>query len=223
MAWMCPQCGSLSSHYNRERMRYECDGCGTPVMEEWQEERQLRYHRTMFQAKDHLRAGNWRQVLSMLGPLAEQNPTDKRLYQMMIRAATQDYQDMRMKEMGIRSTASWAWEKLKRLHGLEERLIRYGQRSFQACMERLKKRRNHILIWCAIFGVCFLLFPYILNQDHVEEGMFLLVLWGISIYRIITLQPLTLLQIWPTKPPAPTDNPFAREELKDVRLFFSRN
>ena len=102
METICPRCGGSHFHYNRSRMRMECDTCGTPWLNPQQEQRLMEYDQTYAQALQHIQAGNWQQALQRLAPLAGQYPTDKKLHEAIIQAATQDFSDMTMRETAPR-------------------------------------------------------------------------------------------------------------------------
>lgn len=74
---ICSRCGCSSFHYNRSRMRMECDSCGTPVYDPQQEQQLMQYDRTYSQAMSHLASGNWEQTIALLRPLMSQYPTEK--------------------------------------------------------------------------------------------------------------------------------------------------
>lgn len=160
MAHTCSRCGGTNFHYNRARMRQECSSCGTPVGDMQQEQQLMQYDRSYAQAMNHLRAGNWDQTISLVRPFLSQYPTDKRIYEVMLRAATQDYHDLCMDNAGMRSTASEAWDKLSRLNGLKSEMLRYSRARYDKHVNELLRQRNAILILlfvmaaiCVLFGV----------------------------------------------------------------------
>ena len=94
MDQICPRCGCRSFHYNRSRMRVECDACGHALTDPQELQLQRQDDRNFQQACEHLRAGNWQQAAGLLLPLMERRPVDRRLYLAAFRAATKDYQDL---------------------------------------------------------------------------------------------------------------------------------
>ncbi len=79
MDQICPRCGCRSFHYNRSRMRVECDACGHALTDPQELQLQRQDDRNFQQACEHLRAGNWQQAAGLL-PLMERRPVDRRLY-----------------------------------------------------------------------------------------------------------------------------------------------
>lgn len=220
MNWNCPWCGCRTYHYNSERGRNECDGCGTPVTSEEEETWRNQYEQQILRARAHLEVANWIQAVDLLEPLTRQSPTDKRLYRMLLQAATKDYQDMQMQNRRLRQIAADAWEKLERLGGLEDQMIRYGKASREKYIESLKRRRNYILMWFALLLGCFLIFPGTVNQASREIGLLLFGIMVWSTYRMIDLRPLRLANVWKRVSDKPTENPFIRQEVGNY--FFRR-
>ena len=142
---VCSRCGCSSFHYNRSRMRMECDSCGHPVSDPQQDQQLMQYDRTYSQAMSHLAAGNWEQTIVLLRPLMSQYPTEKKLYLSVLRAATQDFGDIDMDNTANRTIASEAWDKLVRLNGVTGEMIRYGSRRYEKHREELNKQRTRIL------------------------------------------------------------------------------
>lgn len=151
---VCSRCGYSSFHYNRSRMRMECDSCGTPVQDPQQDQQLMQYDRTYSQAMSHLTAGNWGQTISLLSPLMSQYPTEKRLYLAVLRAATQDFRDIDMGDTANRATASEVWDKLIRLNGVTGEMLRYGRQRYEKHREELRKQRTKILAWIFAAASC---------------------------------------------------------------------
>ena len=78
MDQICPRCGCRSFHYNRSRMRVECDACGHALTDPQELQLQRQDDRDFQQACEHLRAGNWQQAAGLLLPLMERRPVDRR-------------------------------------------------------------------------------------------------------------------------------------------------
>lgn len=154
---VCSRCGCSSFHYNRSRMRMECDLCGTPVQDPQQEQLLMQYDRTYSQAMGHLTAGNWERTIVLLKPLMSQYPTEKRLYLAVLRAATHDFSDIDMGNNANRATASEAWDKLLRLNGVTDDMIRYCRQRYEKHREELNKQRNKIIAWIFAAATCSIL------------------------------------------------------------------
>ena len=154
---VCSRCGCSSFHYNRSRMRMECDSCGHPVYDPQQDQQLMQYDRTYSQAMSHLTAGNWEQTIGLLRPLMSQYPTEKRLYLAVLRAATQDFRDIDMRNTANRAIASEAWDKLIRLNGVTGEMLRYGRQRYEKHREELSKQRTKILAWIFAAASCSIL------------------------------------------------------------------
>lgn len=154
MGRICSRCGCSSFHYNRSRMRMECDSCGTPVYDPQQDQQLMQYDRTYSQAMSHLAAGNWEQTITLLRPLMSQYPTEKKLYLAILRAATHDFEDIAMNNTANRSIASEAWDKLVRLNGVTSEMLRYGRQRYEKHRGELNRQRTRILIWIFAAALC---------------------------------------------------------------------
>ncbi len=205
---VCSRCGCSSFHYNRSRMRMECDLCGTPVQDPQQEQQLMQYDRTYSQAMSHLTAGNWEQAIGLLRPLMSQYPTEKRVYLAVLRAATQDFSDIDMQNAAIRATASEAWDKLIRLNGVNDDMIRYGRQRYEKHREELNKQRTKILAWifasatCSILtGVCFEMEYYFIS---------VLSTCGLAgcIYKVFSSHPVKVIKQLMSAVPNYQHNPF---------------
>lgn len=153
MDLVCSRCGCSSFHYNRSRMRMECDSCGTPVYDPQQDQQLMQYDRTYSQAMNHLAAGNWEQTIVLLRPLMSQYPAEKKLYLAVLRAATQDFGDIDMYNTANRAIASEAWDKLVRLNGVTGEMTRYGRQRYEKHRKELNRQITRILAW--IFAAAF--------------------------------------------------------------------
>ena len=149
MDQICPRCGCRSFHYNRSRMRVECDACGHALTDPQELQLQRRDDRNFQQACEHLRAGNWQQAAGLLLPLMERRPVDRRLYLAAFRAATKDYQDLEA-PAPLRMMAIDAWDKLVRLGGLSGEMVRYGMRRREKYREKYRAQRQAFLLLAAV-------------------------------------------------------------------------
>ena len=158
MDHICSRCGCSSFHYNRSRMRMECDSCGHPVYDPQQDQQLMQYDRTYSQAMSHLAAGNWEQTIVLLRPLMSQYPTEKKLYLAVLRAATQNFGDIDMDNTTNRTIASEAWDKLVRLNGVSGEMIRYGSRRYEKHRDELNKQRARILASIFDAAICAIIY-----------------------------------------------------------------
>lgn len=163
---ICSQCGCSGFHYNRSRMRMECNSCGTPADNPQEDQQLMQYDRTYSQAINHLVVGNWEQTISLLKPLLAQYPTDKRLYLAVLKAATQDFRDISMKNTAYRSTASDAWDRLVRLNGVTGEMLRYSRQIYEKHREELSGQRNTILAWIFAAAFCSIISGVFFGLDY---------------------------------------------------------
>ena len=208
MEHTCRRCGCSSFHYNRSRMRMECDSCGTPVVDLQQDQRLMQYDRSYSQAMDHLAAGNWSQAIAILKPLLEQFPTEKRVYIAIFRSATQDYSDIEVANITNRSIASDAWDKLLRLNGVTGEMIRYSRKRHKKYRSELNAMLNKILLWiflaalCSIVaGICIGIEQYFLTVLCTGGLLFCL-------YKLIVSKPIRVISQHIKTTPDYKDNPF---------------
>ena len=205
---VCTRCGCSSFHYNRSRMRMECDSCGTPVYDPQQVQQLMEYDRTYSRAMSHLTAGNWEQTIGLLRPLMSQYPTEKRLYLAVLRAATRDFTDIGMENMVNRATASEAWDKLIRLNGITGEMLRYGRRRYEKHREELSKQRTKILAWIFAAASCSILAGILFGT----ECYFLAVLCtgGLAgcLYKAFSSHPVKVVKQLMSAVPNYQHNPF---------------
>lgn len=205
---VCSRCGCSSFHYNRSRMRMECDSCGTPVQDPQQDQQLMQYDRTYSQAMSHLTAGNWEQTIGLLRPLMSQYPTEKRLYLAVLRAATQDFRDIDMGNTANRATASEAWDKLIRLNGVTGEMLRYGRQRYEKHREELSKQRTKILAWIFAAASCSILAGILFGAEYYFWGV--LCTGGLvgCLYRVFSLHPVRMIKQLMSAAPNYQHNPF---------------
>lgn len=205
---VCSRCGCSSFHYNRSRMRMECDSCGTPVQDPQQDQQLMQYDRTYSQAMSHLTAGNWEQTIGLLRPLMSQYPTEKRLYLAVLRAATQDFRDIDMGNTANRATASEAWDKLIRLNGVTGEMLRYGRQRYEKHREELSKQRTKILAWIFAAASCSILAGILFGAEYYLGGV--LCTGGLvgCLYRVFSLHPVRVIKQLMSAAPNYQHNPF---------------
>ena len=208
MDWTCPRCGSRNYHYDRARIQNRCSGCGHPVDDQQQMQQMMQYDRTLANAGEHLRAGNWNQAVSLIQPLVRDRPADVRLYQMILKAATREFRDYEMNDPSLRAAASDAWDKLVRLNGLTGEMLHYSRTRYEKHMAKMEAIRNKFLTYILIAAG---LFFYIgSTMATCGEGMCLLLaacmIW--ALYRAVKTHPSNALRALRASPPAWSANPF---------------
>lgn len=208
MERICSRCGGSSFHYNRSRMRMECDVCGTPASDPQQEQQLMQFDRACSQAMGHLTAGNWDEALQLLQPLLHQHPTEKRLYLAVLRAATKDFTDIAMANAASRHIASEAWDRLVRLNGVTGAMIRYGRQRYALHRRELLRQRTKLLAWIFAAALCSLLAGIFLETGH--GFLSVLCVGGLvgCLYRISHSQPICVIQQLLCAIPGDQHNPF---------------
>ena len=154
MEHICSHCGCTSFHYNRARMRLECDMCGTPIEDSRAEQQLMQFDRIYAQAMSHLTAGNWQKTIGLLKPMLENYPTEKKLYLAILRAATQDFRDIDLKNESNRILASEMWNKLVRLNHVTAGMLAYSKRRYDKHQNELKKKRIQIIVCIFAAALC---------------------------------------------------------------------
>ncbi len=118
--------------------------CGHGVNDRQQEQERAEYHRAIASARSHLAAGNWQMAINILSPLLQNNPTDRLLYSLMLRAATSDFTDYNMEVSSMKSTACNCWDKLSRLGGIDGNMARYSRKVWQMRKDALVRKKNKV-------------------------------------------------------------------------------
>lgn len=142
---ICSRCGCTSFHYNRHRIRMECDSCGAPLIDPQQQQEEMAFDRAYARAMEHLAVGNWDQAYELLKPLPDQHPTDRRLYLGILRCATKDFEDWDVKKERDRAAAEEAWDKLVRLRGETPAMRSYVEQKREEKRQELIQRRDRML------------------------------------------------------------------------------
>lgn len=208
MDWTCPVCGSRSWHYDRASMQNKCDGCGRLVDDRQQNQQLMQYDRTVANARDHLRAGNWHQTVSLLQPLLRDRPAEVRLHQLILQAATREYRDFEMNDSALRTAASEAWNRLARLNGLTGEMLRYSQKFYAKRMEKMTAIRNRFLTYVLIASVLILLMSA--NMGEYGEGTVVIMgavtFW--ALYKAVKVHPSGAIRALSAPRPDWSDNPF---------------
>lgn len=208
MTQICSRCGGTSFHYNRSRIRMECSSCGAPLSDDHQQEQQMQFDRTYAQAMAHILAGNWNQAISLLTSLANQYPTEKKLYLAILQAATADFQDLDMTDSARRSTACQAWNKLVRLNHVTPQMILYGRSRRKAFQARMARQRKQVLTWLFLTALFIMLGLTALGTGNVG----LAAVWGAglagSLYKLSHCPPLRINMRQSDPHPKDRDNPF---------------
>ncbi len=205
---VCSRCGCSGFHYNRSRMRMECDSCGAPAYDPQQDQQLMQYDRTYSQAVSHLAAGNWDQTIRLLNPLMSQYPTEKRLYLAVLRAATQDFSDVDMENSAHRAAASEAWDKLVRLNGVSDEMIRYGRRRYEKHRDALNGRRTRILVWIFAAALCSITAGGLFAAEHYLLAV--LCTGGVAacLYKVFSSHPVMVARQLMSAAPNYQHNPF---------------
>ena len=208
MERVCSRCGCSSFHYNRSRMRIECDSCGTPIYDSQQEQQLMQYDRTYSQAMSHLAAGNWEQTIVLLKPLVSQYPTEKKLYLAVLRAATQDFGDISMDNTANRAIASDAWDKLVRLNGVNSAMLRYGRQRYEKYRNEFNRQRTRILAWIFAAALCSFIVGLLFGTEHYFIAM--LFTGGLAgcLYKVFSSQPFKVIKQLMSGAPNYQHNPF---------------
>ena len=204
----CNRCGCASFHYNHNRMRMECDQCGHPFSDPQQEQQLMQYDRTYAYAMDHLAAGNWEQTISLLKPLVQQYPTDKKLYLAILQAATHDFRDIVMANTSLKNAASEAWDKLIRLNCITGDMISYGRRRYELHMEELGRKRNTILGFIFAAAFCSMLAGILIILRHNFLAFVFIALTVIELYLLYQVKPVDTLRQLTAVVPDHRSNPF---------------
>lgn len=208
MSWTCPRCGANHYHYSPARMALVCDGCGTPIPDPAREQQQQAHDRSYQQALEHLRVGNWDQSISILQGLASQTPADARIYEALLRAATQNFQDLDLTSSTRRSAARSAWDKLLRLGSCSGTMMDYSRRLARRQHARLETEWNSI---CKLFqaaGVLLVLAGLCALGDSGGLSFLFVVIAGYCVYAAFQQHPQQLLDRMHAPDPDPRQNPF---------------
>ena len=169
---ICPVCGSTAYHYNSKRMSMQCSRCGHFLDEDQEQERQMNYDRSFHDALQHIKLGNWDQSLSILNSLKNQYPSEKRVYQAMIMAATEEFSVTEVTNTSRKRMAEDAWDKLVRLKGITGPIRAYGQKAYEHHRQKLQRRRA-VRGWIFVMNLILGLFWLVLIANSRPGWAFL--------------------------------------------------
>lgn len=208
MNYVCEYCGSTRFHYNPSRMKMVCSCCMTPVHDASLDQQLMQYDQTYARARDHLTAGNWQEVINTISPLTYQYPTDKKLYVALLRAATKDYSDINMEDENRRMEASNAWDKLRRMNGLNSEMRRYSRRRYEKHRDEMLHKRNTVLAWFSGGGIGILTAGILFSSRHYFFFVLPLIGAGFCLYRFILGKPYQIFKQLLSLVPNYDNNPF---------------
>lgn len=144
MSRICNRCGCSSFHYSPTRMQLECDACGAPVYDEQRVQQLMQFDRTYSQALEHIQVGNWDTAISLLRPLLNQFPSEKKLYVALLKASTNNFSNIEMNNASYCSIASNAWDKLLRLNFVSAEMMRYARKRYDKRIADLDIERKKL-------------------------------------------------------------------------------
>ncbi len=208
MERVCSRCGCTSFHYNRGLMQMVCDWCGHPVDNEQDTQQLMQFDRTYAQAMEHLRVGNWEQVINLLRPLMNQHPSEKKLYAALFRAATHDYDDIEMTDRNRASIASDAWDKLVRLRAVTGEMRVYARRREGVRRAEIEKERARVARSILLAGLLSLLawLFFFCSSDFLGFTVACLAVW--YIYKLVTSDSIRRIRDFDREVPNINRNPF---------------
>lgn len=181
MSFRCPVCGCTTNHYSSARIAYVCDRCGYTVSNSEEESKRERFDRAYRKACEHQLVGNYQECLNILLSLQNDFPAEKKLHQLILRAATHDFEDTGPLDDSRKEAARKAWDRLKRLNALERDALGYSR---AACIRHRKKlEAQKKLLVRRLIAVAVLLFLCGIVYE-MQEG-FLLIVMLAGVYMII--------------------------------------
>ena len=198
----CDSCGGSTFTYNFNGIRV-CRLCGAIY-----DPQSDQFNRTYNLAMGHLLAGNWPQVISMLQPFLNQYPTEKKLYEAILRASTHDFNDIEMNDKSRRSYASDSWDKLVRLNGVTNDMIRYSRRRYESHMNELRSRRNSLLVWIFSASFCAFVTAILFHTSYYYLGVLSFGALVFSFVKTITHYPIRSTKQLASSNPDYRNNPF---------------
>lgn len=198
----CNSCGEMTFSYNYNGIRV-CRRCGAVY-----DPQADYFSRTYNLAMGHLIAGNWTQVISMLQPFLNQYPTEKRLYEAILRAATHDFTDIDMSDTARRTTASDSWNKLVRLNGVTNEMVGYSRRRYERHMDELRSRKNNMLVWLFSASFCAFVTAILIYTSYYFLGFLTFGALIFCFVKTVTSRPIQSTKQLASSIPNYRNNPF---------------
>ena len=157
---------------------------------------------------NHLAAGNWEQTIALLQPLLSEYPAEKRLYLAILRAATQDFIDIRMENTTTRDTASVSWDKLLRLDGVTAEMLKYAKKKHENHREELDGQKNRILAWIFAASICSIIAGICFGVGNYFIGIVCLGCLVGCLYKVSHSDPIKVIRQLMSAVPDYHNNPF---------------
>ena len=178
--WTCPRCGCHTQHFSSELERYICDDCGFAELTESDRNRQEQYARSVSRAKKHLQVGDWDSCCSIIRPLAREYPADTLLYAILLASLTRGYEDLLMEDDGNRRMeAASVWDKLDRMHGINQTMRDYAD-SRRRARHALLRSRVYIP---AVLLIGFIVAVYLSIVMSSVPAFFIFIIGGIIVVK----------------------------------------
>ncbi|MBP5261773.1 MAG: hypothetical protein J6Z43_06580 [Clostridiales bacterium] len=141
----CKGCGA-NLWWNGEDPLLTCAVCGSQYFIDDNNQipqEIIQLNKTIKLASDHIRAGHFGEAVRLISPLVSQFPSDKRLYELLIRACTKDYTCCSIEDSYTRKIASDSWDSLARLGGITNQMRAYSMRK---CSDTQDKNKGMITV-----------------------------------------------------------------------------
>lgn len=198
----CPQCGG-EMVFSKTRLRDVCTCCGCEAADE-------AFERNYARARANLSSGRWDEAIGILSGLLHSYPNEKQLHAAILRAATQDYQDLACDNSYRRDAASNAWDSLRRL-GMKPEVLQYGRRKRAARRQALCRERTISVSWLFGAAICGLCSGITLETGPWYLPVLLQIGFYYGLYRFVKSRPLSIIRKLLVQT-TDYDNPFALEK-----------
>ncbi len=171
----CPYCGGLGGYSSIDR-NVSCAFCGHvfDALNIW--ENMKEHDDKMFLAGEHIKAGNWDEVIKVLTPISSlKYPADQRIYIYLLTAATKGFTDYELLDYSKRRLAADSWDNLSNLNSITSEMKCYSREKYCREHNQVQNATSRILLWfviaaiaAIIAAICFVTASYSLTFIFVN-------------------------------------------------------
>ena len=133
----CPNCGGDKIIF--ENGHFKCAFCDAVFVDKTSDKATFKYTAQVYQAKEHLKVGNFERAYEISYKLSDLHPTDPSPYAIMLLSITSKLTVYKLPE-DKRNEAADIWCKMERLNAIAQPMAVYAENMFQKKMNMVKEK-----------------------------------------------------------------------------------
>lgn len=141
----CPNCDGDKIIF--ENGHFKCAFCDAVFADKTSDKATFKYTAQVYQAKEHLKVGNFERAYEISYKLSDLHPTDPSPYAIMLLSITSKLTVYKLPE-DKRNEAADIWRKMEQLNAIAQPMAVYAENMFQKKMNMVKEK-----VICAAFFI----------------------------------------------------------------------